>query len=628
MKPNIIKLTTDVPVTINIGDWSVSGDEPISVAGALDSGTTSPKLVLSRYALPGESLLLSNASQGINNLPIDNRLEEPEQLGVRFTKSSFSDLSDFTASGGITTSIVANAIRLIASGGGLDKYISLNNVYTTAKRWQMDIEFIIQERTGATYGIAIGLIPQNVFSNLFDAFGFFTNYTGVVGYSDYYGQGVQRASSGAGFSSSVMDKIHVRLTRNGDTFVVMSYLVGTPASTSSKSYTYDLSALAEPLMVNNAQPAIVVAGGTYDVTFFEFRINDLKNNLVVVIPDSKEVGYTSSSDSNRFSSQLAAYIGGNSVVLNAGAGDGLDEALQRVDELTSLNAAIYLMNGASNNIRGGQNINDIWAKYQALTTALEAVGRVIHTTGWYEEIGSGSAVDQEPLRALILGTYTDVIDTLPTVLTLNFDKAHPTAADQTVMKGVLIDSGKFDGLPIPAPVYFDDDFTDLNIVDIDGRLTPIGNGIWTKVAGTGTIGIVSNAIKLTSNGSTYGAYAVECFTNDNIKLTLYIQTPSGGVMLGGLCLVDSLNYIELNTIDCSIHAYVAGSPVLSVSGSGVSIAGDNVSIEKVGLHIITRRNGTIIAQGDLPGAFSGTKIVITDYQQTDGVISRVKTEAV
>jgi hypothetical protein len=378
-------------------------------------------------------------------LLLRNKGLSPTSLGAIYSASSWADTSNFTNQGS-TVSVVSNALQF-AGGTGIFTQSLAYNYYTSLERWAMVGTIKVGTKNSTSFGFGFGVKSVNSTfgaSNQYHIVGRFSMTTGIASDGQLIINGgsanTEVTNSGATrLSFSVNDFLELTVTREFHTITASIRNTTTGSSAVSCSYTFTTYPNASPYLQNTGRFSIYSFGGTFTVQSLVIRSPERKNARIVLIGDSKTVGYDATLQSTRFADILKATYGSNNVVVVAGGSDGLAEHILKIPELLSLTPTQFVVCGVSNDIRVPRSSAAINADISTLDAALSATGiRVVWTTGLKE------TMSQSAQQTYINATFptSRVIDTLGTTLTLDTDNVHPINAGHTTYAGLITSSGK------------------------------------------------------------------------------------------------------------------------------------------------------------------------------------------
>lgn len=363
-------------------------------------------------------------------------------VGVIYSKTSWANLSDFTNS--TTASIVSNNIQCSGGAGTSTQRLDLTSYAMVKENWQLTALITVGTKTTTTFGFGLGChsinaAAQNDFSTQFDMRS--NGTTGQVLLSTgANGTFTQRNISVTGITFSVGDQISIDLIRAKNVVTVRVYNVTTdPTATTVKTATYTFPTTTTPYLPNTAVPCIYNFGGTWTLNSLIFQSSELKNLKYAFVGDSKTQCYYASNYDFSYSVITSDFLGLSNRL--GGGNDRTVDYLNRVQEVIDLAPQIVIMGGVSNDPRNSVSAATTQANYASFVSSLQSAGiRVVHCTGFYETSG----IDQATFRTWLLANYSaaDIIDTLPTTISLNADGIHPDDTGHASISNMIVTSGK------------------------------------------------------------------------------------------------------------------------------------------------------------------------------------------
>ena len=203
-----------------------------------------------------------------------------------------------------------------------------------------------------------------------------------------------------------------------------------------------------------------------------------------------------------------------------------------------------------------------------------------------------------------------------TGLTLNvpyylFSYAEDVSANQTAIQTVLTFTTVLAALA-------SDDFNSVNVIDLAGRLTPIGNKIWVHESGTGTVGIVTNEAKLTSSPTTADEiYTIDCGVR-NVDVTFKIGSIATDFKLL-FAYGNTENFLAILTTIGAVFQRSGGINTMLFNPNVSFVSGDiiRVLITNTTVTIYRNSNPTPYYNASVGSGVVGTKVGFALYQ--DGV---------
>ncbi len=171
------------------------------------------------------------------------------------------------------------------------------------------------------------------------------------------------------------------------------------------------------------------------------------------------------------------------------------------------------------------------------------------------------------------------------------------------------------------PPLIQDRFNSANVTNIAGRNTPIGNKTWLHDFGSGTVGIVTNEVTVTSSILASNEYYVLDAGKRNIDVTFTIGSTIGDLTLY-VCYTDTDNYISYITSLGAILIREAANNNIIFNPNIASISGDIIRIIVTTTTITTFKNSVQTYTGTTGGNLLGQKAGFSFYQ-TDASLNDI-----
>lgn len=426
----------------------------ISIQRSTDGGANFTTLqtltVIDNSVSPYPDIKVINAVQGagkklesVYGYALRNKTAAVRVLGTIYNKATWPDLTDFTNEGS-TSSVVSNAIQFSGGAGTFTQTLNISR-YTSLEQWSMTARVKVGTKSGTSFGFGLGIRSSNTtLSHKYNFCARWAMTTGIPGVDGYLilnggSANTQLSISASALSFSVNDVIEITVTRNKHGISASCYNVTKASSSITATYTFATYPNAAPYLANTGRFAIYSLGGTFTVQSLVISSNEYQNARIVLIGDSKTVGYDTTAIGNRIANLLQSTY--TSSVVMAGGSDGLAEYLLKIQELQGLTPKQFLIMGASNDFRAGRTSGNINTDYASLVTQLELSSTVKHTTGLKE-----SVLDQSTLQTYINANYSadNIIDSLGTTITLDSDNVHPTDTGNSEFENIITSSGKIE----------------------------------------------------------------------------------------------------------------------------------------------------------------------------------------
>lgn len=363
-------------------------------------------------------------------------------IGVQYSQTSWSTLSDFTNS--TTASIVSNNIQCSGGAGTYTQRLDLTAYAMVKENWQLTALITVGTKTTNSFGFGLGVhsinaAAQNDFATQFDMRSGATSGQLLIN-TGANGTFTNRVTQLTALAFSVNDQISINLVRAKNVITVSVYNVTTdPTATTVRTATYTYPATTTPYLPNTGVPCIYNFGGTWTLNSLILQSSELKSLRYAFVGDSKTQGYFASKYDLAYPVITSDYLGLANRL--GGGNDRSADYVNRVQEIIDLDPDVVIMGGISNDPRNGVAAATTQSNYASVVTSLTNAGiRVVHTTGFYETSG----IDQATFRTWLLSTYnaSDIIDTLPTTITLNADGIHPDDTGHASISNMIVTSGK------------------------------------------------------------------------------------------------------------------------------------------------------------------------------------------
>lgn len=284
------------------------------------------------------------------------------------------ELSSFTAAAirnnlvavGTTISSVGNELRI--NGTGVGQPTPTTNTTNlpidhSSEKWRFTIRFRPNVTTG-TQRLGIG-IRSTHFRNLtgtnksvsatFDFASDSANRGQLIFFTGANNQFTQRAIATA-ITCNAGNIIEIVLEKNGAQFTATATNLS-DSSTQTINYTYPLQATTDPVIANTGRPALyTLHQANIEVTYLKFEELTPAFPFLLVLGDSKSVGYNTTANADRYITQLQTQYPGR-VEAWAGFGDELGDAMTWMSLVRRLQPENVLIALGSNDRRN--NVTDV-----------------------------------------------------------------------------------------------------------------------------------------------------------------------------------------------------------------------------------------------------------------------------
>lgn len=334
----------------------------------------------------------------LNNSKVDTASTNQRPYGTFYNKNSWASLTDF-ASPTATVSVVSNALSF--SGGTSDFTKTLNlSSYTMVDKQVI----VVAGRPGATtssFGPTTG--SGSPATAIF-------NRTGISGTIELYVGSSTLVATSPALTFSAGDRIVITLERDGIYLKATAYNQTTRSTNVVAYYNYNTTITSNPLLPRTGQVGVVSYSGAFTVDSIRYATSAIKNAQIAVMGTSKSQYYDVSDVSRGYVSIIGSKYG--NVLQHSGQSDATAQALLSLPELIALKPKIVLDEMECNDVRLGVPIATTMANVRNYTAQLNAAGiTVYHLLPFYEKIGTGGAVNLQPmvdsLKAAFPTTYID-----------------------------------------------------------------------------------------------------------------------------------------------------------------------------------------------------------------------------
>lgn len=397
----------------------------------------------------------SVAAFGPDGKMVNRKVSVPggKMLGTLYNANTWSDLSDFdTSFSGV--SISGGKINL--TGGTRDSATVLSWDYTTClTSWRMVSRFVVGEKSATSYGLAHGIKGKDEYVD-----GLNTGWStfATLNLTTHATQGGKvYVLSGGNSSITAIDSSTAKLTSSvGDTIVLSTKWEYTRFSVDVKNittgggvqHTFDFGTRVR---YNTGKFSLWSRGGIVTLDSLNISSEAVKDIDVIFIGDSKSSCVNATSIS-KCPTRIAQVHYPNSNI-HAGVGDRVNDVMDALPEIRSLNPKQALINLYYNDLWNAPAIN-LMTEYAAMVDSLEAIGiTTIKMTP--QDYPSASFPDirqrYDSFRTWLFSTYdsASIIDVFFDMqkcgVPCNFFNAHPNDTGYAIIANKIINSKKLTG---------------------------------------------------------------------------------------------------------------------------------------------------------------------------------------
>lgn len=446
---SVFTRTGDVVAATNDYTFAQIGTKPTTLIGygitdAITGGGSTTQYIRgdgSKVTFPTTVSSFTNDSAYVAATPL---------RGSIYNKSTWANTTDFTTNGA-TVSIVSNKIRFTGGANTYTQLLSLNG-NTALEYWKVTAEISVDEITTTSFGFGIGVSSTNTIaaqkvSNI-GRVAYTTATNGTIGIGNQTNTTYADIATKTTTSVSANDHVLLTLERIQNNLTVTVRNLTTSSAETSISYSYQFITGA-PILHNTGLFSIWSVGGQFTLQSLTISSDEQVGTDLLIIGDSKSIGYYASDWNNRFGSLLKDYY---RVAVHAGGSDKTTEVLQAMTEIISLSPKKVLMCIGSNDIRFGLTEGQFETNYASISSQLITAGvDVYYALPFFE-----TAEDQSTQKTYIQTTYPTgkVIDTYTATNILGglaADGTHPNTLGHYRIFKALIDSFQIPNALIRRP---------------------------------------------------------------------------------------------------------------------------------------------------------------------------------
>lgn len=337
----------------------------------------------------------TTANTAVAALPYNNKT-----VGVTYNKSTWADLTDFS-SNTLSATISGGKISIPNAGvSDFTKSLQLSP-YSCVNNWKFQIEFqLTQSPAAGTTGISIGIQSQNANSLNSIAVYFRCVNDGNLGRMEFFAQSnsaswVTVAPAQANLSLAANNNIRLSIERQNQNVIMRAENLSN-AAIAPVTFTYILPFAANPIPPNTGRYTIYAQGGTFTINKVTVVNNEVKSPSVLLLGDSKTMGYGASNFFTTYPGLLGRYV--QNISVSAGFGDKTADVLNRMPELLAIAPKQVILSIGSNDARSGVANGTFQTNYASIVSQLTSAGaEVIHLSPSYET----------PLDLTVQNTYVN-----------------------------------------------------------------------------------------------------------------------------------------------------------------------------------------------------------------------------
>jgi hypothetical protein len=421
-------------------------------------------------------------------------------VGQTYNVSSWANLSDFSTNT-LGATISANKISVPNAGvSDFTKSLQLS-AYSCINKWKLEMEFqLTQTPAAGTTGISLGIQGQNANSLNSLAVYFRCVNDSNLGRMEFFSQsnggnwinnpGGTLISAQSNLSFVANDNIRLSMERVNQNIIMRAENRSNPA-VAPVTFTYVLPYAANPIPPNTGRFAIWGQGGTFTINRITVTNKETKNPSVLLIGDSKTMGYGASNFYTTYPGILGRHVYNQAIA--AGFGDKTADVLNRMPEILAIAPKTAVLSIGSNDARFGVSNGTFQANYASIVTQLTNAGvNVVHLSPSFE-----TSLDLTAQYTYVTTTYgasvVDVFYTSRESGNLYSDNIHWSDTMNRAAAEALVSSGLLKGLKSTQDYYstpIDIDREDLTTTQTDAQLNAVyaWMPLWSRIIAVNTSG--------------------------------------------------------------------------------------------------------------------------------------------
>lgn len=361
--------------------------------------------------------------------------------GSIYNASQWANLNDFTING-CTASASSNNINISSVSDGTNSQTLDYNYYTCLEYWRVFVRFTINSSvTSTSWGLATGIrsfsgANASLYAN------FITNtdatYGGHLLIASLYPSPANLVVSTGTLSFSNGDSIELTIERNGNQIYATARNASTNSAVLTVSYTMVTDVVGSALLPNTGKFSLFARGGTQIVDSLNIVSREIIRPKLMLIGDSKTVGYYASWYS-RWASLFKSGL--NSLVVHAGGGDRTADMLNDTTEIINGNPEQVLIEGGTNDPDSTTTKTNL----ALLVTTLQNHGITVSQTCFYQSSTSNLWRWNWLQRTYPANTLINNYNNLQVAGALNADGVHPTNYGDSLINNAIVAANLFNG---------------------------------------------------------------------------------------------------------------------------------------------------------------------------------------
>lgn len=336
----------------------------------------------------------------------------PVQIGTIF-ENEFT-AGDYSSYGGASATFNGNSITLTGGAGTntvytiYDQYVTSRNKITSTMRFTVDVF------NGTSYGF--GLMFQSI--NTSPAANIDIQICAITAnnsengkiylFSTPLGGGARLISSAMAELPALNDELELIVEQTNCSYTITLYnLTKDPTRSGgvTATYSYALSYPYSAFYRNTGKMGFVMFGGTHTVTYWNVSSDEYKYGDLLIIGDSKTIGFGCTAVSNRYGALIASNNPTKYINVCGGVSDKTNEILSCINELKGYVSKKAVLCIGRNDLAAGISSGTWQSNYASIVSQLESVG----TQVWHQLPLTEVSLNQSALTTWINANYTNII---------------------------------------------------------------------------------------------------------------------------------------------------------------------------------------------------------------------------
>lgn len=326
--------------------------------------------------------------------------------GKTYDKLGWENLSDFSVN---TVGATIGAGKILLPDAGVTNFTKSLQLatYSCVNHWKVEVEFqLTTDISGSTTGISIGTQSTNI-DSLNSWAVYFSCATTNTGRMEFFGQSnngdwTTISAAGSNLTFVANDMVRLSMQRVNQLIIMRAENLTNPVAPVYFTATAPFN--TNPIAPNTGHFAIWGQGGTFRINRFSVSNNEIKNPNILLLGDSKTMGYGATDFYNTYPGILGAYY--SNIAISAGFGDKTADLLNHLDEIIKIAPRQVVLMIGSNDLRFGVSNTVFQENYSTITSRLQSAGiMVIHLSPSFE-----TGIDLTEQYTYVTTNYSPVVD--------------------------------------------------------------------------------------------------------------------------------------------------------------------------------------------------------------------------